>query len=135
MAHFSHINNEGIVDQVIVIDEATLATGHWGDPSEWVQTSYNTSSGDYKRGNTEQEKLTLKVSGTTKDIQARNRKNFAGVGFTYNSVLDAFIPPTPFSGWVLNEDTCQWESPVPYPQDGQTYIWDNDLLDWVTWEP
>jgi hypothetical protein len=130
MAHFAHIT-DGIVDQVIVIDEATLATGHWGDPSEWVQTSYNTIAGKYEKGTTEQEKTSLKLAGTTKDIKARNRKNYAGIGYKYDVALDTFVPPSPFASWVLDKETCNWNAPKKYPTDGKKYSWDEALLDWV----
>ena len=69
----------------------------------WVQTSYNGSI----------------------------RKNFAGIGFTYDEERDAFIAPKPFESWSLNEVTCRWQSPTPYPQDGRLYIWDEDTLTWI----
>lgn len=122
MAHFAHITN-GVVDHVIVIDEATLATGHWGDPSEWVQTSYNTQASEYKKAD--------KMAGTAKDVDARNRKNYAGTGYVYDKVRDAFIPPKPFNSWLLNEETCTWDAPKKYPKDGKPYKWDEELLDWV----
>lgn len=59
------------------------------------------------------------------------RKNFAGIGYTYDEVRDAFIPPQPFPSWVLNEDTCLWEPPTPMPTDGQMYQWDEPTLSWV----
>jgi hypothetical protein len=59
------------------------------------------------------------------------RKNFAGIGYTYNADLDAFIPPKPYPSWVLNEDTCQWQAPVPMPQDGDLYEWDEAAGEWV----
>ena len=91
MSHFAKVEN-GIVTQVIVIEQDVLNTGHWGDPSLWVQTSYNTHGGVHTNGGTPL------------------RKNFAGIGWTYNSALDAFIPPKPEEHeWVLNETTCQWD--------------------------
>jgi hypothetical protein len=110
MAHFAHITN-GVVDQVIVIDAETLASGHWGDPSEWVQTSYNTQGGQHPEGRP-------------------LRKNFAGIGFSYDATRDAFIPPKPFASWVLNEDTCLWGSPVPMPTTGM-HTWDEATTSWV----
>lgn len=114
MAHFAHITN-GIVDQVIVIEADVLATGHWGDPSEWVQTSYNTVGGVHSNGGTPL------------------RKNFAGIGFSYDSVRDAFIPPKDFASWVLNENTCQWEPPTAMPSDGKRYVWRESDTSWVEW--
>lgn len=112
MAHFAHITN-GIVDQVIVIDAETLALGHWGNPSEWVQTSYNTHGGVHALGGTP------------------FRKNYAGIGYSYDSGRDAFIPPKPFASWVLNESTCFWEAPTPMPNDDKRYFWNEEQLSWV----
>ena len=63
------------------------------------------------------------------------RKNYAGVGYTYDADRDAFIPPKPYPSWVLNEDTCRWDPPVPYPSDGNRYTWDEDNGTWVPVEP
>jgi hypothetical protein len=114
MSHFAHITN-GIVDQVIVIDQETLNTGHWGNPIEWVQTSYNTKGGVHVLGGTPL------------------RKNYAGIGYTYDAERDAFIAPKPFNSWVLNETTCLWEAPVAKPE-GQ-YSWNEDTLSWVEIQP
>jgi hypothetical protein len=111
MAHFAHITN-GVVDKVIVIDAETLALGHWGDPSEWVQTSYNTYGGQHPEGRP-------------------LRKNYAGIGYTYDAQRDAFIPPKPFPSWVLNEDTCHWGAPTTMPTDNKMYRWDEPTLSWV----
>jgi hypothetical protein len=111
MAHFAHITN-GIVDQVIVIDEETLALGHWGNPSEWKQTSYNTHGGQHPEGRP-------------------LRKNYAGVGFSYDEQRDAFIPPKPFASWLLNESTCLWDAPITIPTDEKMYRWDEPTLSWV----
>jgi hypothetical protein len=131
MSHFAHIDNNGIVDQVLVISEENLATGNWGNPAEFVQTSYNTTAGDYKLGADTAAKLVLKSSGSKADKDARNRKNYAGIGYSYDRVRDAFIPPKVFMSWILNDVTCQWESPVPHPNDGKMYHWDEQLLAWV----
>ena len=58
------------------------------------------------------------------------RKNFAGIGYTYDSIRDAFIPPKPYNSWILNESTCNWDPPVPYPNNGQLYIWNEETLSW-----
>lgn len=108
--HFAHITN-GIVDQVIVIDQETLNTGHWGDPAEWVQTSYNTHGGQHPDG---------------KPL----RKNYAGIGFIYDSVRDAFYAPQPYPSWVLDEATCLWNAPTPMPTDGKLYAWKEESLAW-----
>ena len=131
MAHFAHVDANGIVDQVLVIDEANLATGNWGNPAEFVQTSYNIKGGEYIKGETEQIKLALKTSGTTKDIEARNRKNFAGVGYTYDKANYVFIPPKPFDSWKLDKNTARWYAPKPMPTDGKKYYWDENLIAWV----
>lgn len=112
MAHFAHITN-GVVDQVIVIDAETLALGHWGDVSEWVQTSYNTRGGVHTQGGTPL------------------RKNYAGIGYTYDAERDAFIPPKPFASWLLNEDTCLWDAPTAMPTDGKMYTWNEETTSWV----
>jgi hypothetical protein len=112
MAHFAKVNN-GIVEQVIVAEPEFFETFVDSSPGEWVQTSYNTRGGQHLLGGTPL------------------RKNYAGVGFTYDRVKDAFIPPKPFASWVLNEDTCLWEAPVPCPQDGKRYKWDEEQTNWV----
>ena len=111
MSHFAKVEN-GIVTQVIVIEQDVLNTGHWGDPSLWVQTSYNTQGGVHKLGGTPL------------------RKNFASAGSTYDSVRDAFIPPKLYPSWVLDEDTCTWVAPVARPTDGKLYAWSEEILNW-----
>lgn len=112
MAHFAKVEN-GIVTQVIVIEKDVLDTGLWGDPKMWVQTSYNTQGGKHTGGGTPL------------------RKNFAGIGYTYDKQRDAFIPPKPFNSWLLNEQSCLWEPPTPYPSDGKEYIWNEEKTAWV----
>jgi hypothetical protein len=113
MAHFAKVEN-GVVTQVIVIDAETLQLGHWGDPSLWVQTSYNTRRGVHSQGGTPL------------------RKNYAGVGFTYDSGRDAFIPPKPFASWVLDEGTCNWDAPTPMPVvEGKRFTWDEPTTSWI----
>ena len=111
MAHFAKVEN-GIVTQVIVIDQETLNSGNWGDPSSWVQTSYNTHGGQHPEGRP-------------------LRKNYAGIGYTYDTGRDAFIPPKPFASWILNETTCLWDSPVAMPTDDKMYRWDEATTSWV----
>lgn len=110
MAHFARIENN-IVTQVIVADTKEWCEANLG--GEWVQTSYNTYGGVHKLGG---EPL---------------RKNYAGVGFSYDAEKDAFIPPQPYASWTLNEETCLWESPVPYPNDNNVYVWDEEKVDWI----
>lgn len=116
MAHFAELDANGIVLRVIVVDnkDTADATGvekeHIGAAfcerlfgGTWKQTSYH--------GNI--------------------RKNYAGVGYAFDAARDAFISPKPFASWVLNEQTCQWEAPVPYPTDGERYMWDEATGTWV----
>jgi hypothetical protein len=112
MSHFAKVEN-GVVTQVIVIEQDVLNTGHWGDPASWVQTSYNTSGGVHTQGGTPL------------------RKNFAGIGYTYDAGRDAFIAPKPFASWLLNESTCQWGAPTAMPTDGKNYVWRESTTSWV----
>lgn len=111
MAHFAKVENN-IVTQVIVAEQDVIDSGLFGDPNSWVQTSYNTKGGQHPEGRP-------------------LRKNFAGVGYTYDATLDAFIPPKPFASWTLNEDTCLWEPPIKHPDDGKLYLWDEGQQNWT----
>ena len=111
MSHFAKVI-DGIVTEVLVIEQDVIDTGLFGDPALFVQTSYNTHGGQHPEGRP-------------------LRKNYAGIGFTYDAERDAFIPPQPFVSWTLNEDTCLWDAPTPYPDDGKLYIWDEATLAWV----
>ena len=115
MSHFAKVI-DGVVVEVLVIEQDVIDTGMFGDPALFVQTSYNTIGGQHP------ENRPL-------------RKNFAGIGYTYDPVLDAFIPPQPYPSWLLNTETCLWEAPVPYPTDGKYYLWDEATLSWVLAEP
>jgi hypothetical protein len=113
MSHFAKVEN-GVVTQVIVIEQDVLNLGHWGDPASWVQTSYNTYGGVHSQGGTPL------------------RKNYAGIGYTYDSSRDAFIPPQPYASWLLNEDTCLWGAPTAMPiVEGKIFIWDEPTISWV----
>jgi hypothetical protein len=112
MSHFAKVNN-GIVEQVIVAEPEFFETFVDSSPGEWIQTSYNTRGGVHANGGTPL------------------RKNYAGIGYTYDRVLDAFIPPKPYASWTLNEDTCLWDAPVAYPDDGKTYSWDEATTNWI----
>lgn len=114
MSHFAEIDENNIVIKVIVAEQDFIDSGVVGDPSKWIQTSYNTSGGVHQLGGTPL------------------RKNYAGPGYKYDVVRDAFIPPKPYDSWVLNEDTCLWDPPVPYPSDGEKYIWEEALQQWKT---
>ena len=112
MAHFAKVNN-GIVEQVIVAEPEFFDTFVDSSPGQWIQTSYNTRGGVHTLGGTPL------------------RKNYAGIGFTYDAARDAFIPPKPYASWTLNEDSCLWEAPVAYPDDGEDYVWDEATTAWV----
>ena len=127
MAHFARINSDNIVISIHLAmnkdclneqGEESEATGiahlngvHGGG-FNLVQTSYNTCAGEHKLGGTP------------------FRKNYAGRGFTFDEVRDAFIPPQPYDSWTLNEDTCRWDAPTAYPDDGKTYTWNEDTTSW-----
>lgn len=114
MAHFAQVEN-GIVMQVIVADQEVIDSGAFG--SGWVQTSYNTQGGQHRWGGTP------------------FRKNYAGIGYTYDAQRDAFIPPKPYNSWTLDEDTCLWQPPVARPTDGKMYDWDETALAWIEVTP
>ena len=122
MAHFAKVEN-GIVTQVLVIEQDEIDTGNWGDPGSWVQTSYNTRGGVH-----------YGPDGKP-DGGVALRKNYAGIGDTYDATLDAFYMPQPYPSWSLNFDTCLWEAPVPKPEPvpGSDYrwIWDEATQSWV----
>lgn len=116
MAHFAELDQNNTVLRVVVVsnrdtaDASGVEKEHIGAAhlekilgGTWKQTSYN---GNF-------------------------RKNYAGQGYTYNSTIDAFVPPKPFSSWVLDENTAQWNSPVPMPQDGKMYQWDEASVNWI----
>jgi hypothetical protein len=117
MAHFAKLDDVGVVVEVHTINNNELLQDgveseskgiqfliDWsGGYTNWKQTSYN----------------------------GKIRKNYAGIGYTYDATRDAFIPPQPFPSWTLNEDTCLWDSPTPMPTDGQRYYWDEATTSWV----
>ena len=118
MAHFAQLDENNIVTQVIVVSNEDIKDSIGNENEEvgiafcknllgrdtiWKQTSYNNSI----------------------------RKNYAGIGFTYDATRDAFIAPKPFNSWILNESTCIWESPVLYPNDGNMYSWDEETTSWL----
>jgi len=120
MAHFAQLDENNVVTQVIVVhnNECLDANGVESEAvgagfcarlfgGTWKQTSYNASM----------------------------RKNYAGIGYTYDAGRDAFIPPQPYPSWVLVEDTCQWQAPVPMPDDGKRYGWDESTTSWVEIQP
>ena len=118
MSHFAQVK-DGIVKQVIVAEQNFIDI--LPDAKDWVQTSYNTRSGVHYDPNT----------GEPDDGVAL-RKNYAGIGYTYDKKRDAFIPPKEYPSWSLNEQTCLWEPPIPYPNDGKIYTWDEENKNWVS---
>jgi hypothetical protein len=129
MASFAKLNSANIVITVESVVNEVLKDSNgieqesigiqflrtlYNEPNAvWKQTSYNTVGGVHNNGGTP------------------FRKNHAGIGFTYDSQRDAFISPKPFNSWILNEDTCLWEAPIPYPIDGQIYIWNEETKNWT----
>ena len=111
MSHFAKVL-DGKVTQVIVAEPEFFQNFVDSSPGEWIQTSYNTKGGVHLLGGTPL------------------RKNYAGIGFTYDREKDAFIPPKPFNSWVLNENTCLWDAPTPTPVDDKQYEWDEETLSW-----
>jgi hypothetical protein len=118
MAHFARLNASNIVQEVIVVDNSNIfdpdgkeseaigiayCQSLYGTATIWRQTSY----------------------------RATFRKNYAGIGFTYDKDIDAFVSPKPFNSWVLNQSIAQWEAPKPYPTDGSVYVWNENTLGWV----
>ena len=112
MAHYAKVVNN-LVTQVIVAEAEFFETFVDSSPGNWIQTSYNTHGGVHSLGGTPL------------------RKNYAGVGYTYNKELDAFIPPKPFASWVLDEETCLWNAPVARPTDNKSYSWNEETLSWI----
>jgi hypothetical protein len=111
MSHFAKVL-DGKVTQVIVAEPEFFETFVDSSPGTWIQTSYNTHGGQHPEGRP-------------------LRKNYAGVGFTYDTVRDAFIPPKPYESWLLNDETCLWDAPVAYPTDGKFYRWDEPTTAWT----
>jgi hypothetical protein len=121
MAHYAILNENNIVTQVIVgKDETDIVLDENGNPYNWEvyygakKTSYNTYGGVHLLGGTP------------------FRKNYAGIGYTYDESRDAFISPKPYESWLLNEEKCIWESPIPMPNhiEGHIWMWNEELLDW-----
>lgn len=114
MSHYAKVIN-GIVEKVIVAEAEFFDTFIDDSAGEWIQTSYNTHGGKhYDEDGNEDDGTPL-------------RKNFAGIGFSYDVDKDAFIPPKLYDSWTLNENTCLWEAPIEYPTDGNVYEWNEDL--------
>ena len=122
MAHFAKLDKQNKVIFVTVgrdEDREEELTERTGDV--YKQTSYNTRGGVHYQGD-----------GTPSADQTKAfRKNYAGLGYTYDAMRDAFIPPKPYASWVLNEQSCLWEAPVAYPTDGKRYVWDELNTKWT----
>jgi hypothetical protein len=112
MAHFAILKSGNIVDQVVVVSNDIATTEQAG--IEFLRNLYKDQH--------------LPVIQTSYNNNIR--KNFAGIGYQYDQTRDAFIPPKPFNSWILNEDTCLWNSPVAYPQDDNIYKWNESTLTW-----
>jgi len=122
MSEFAKIDDNNIVTNVIVAEQDFIDSGKVGDPSKWIQTSHNTKGG-----------IHYGADGNP-DGEVALRKNYAGIGFTYNEAIDAFIPLQTYVGWILNESICQWESPIPVPDDegpDKEYTWDENTQNWI----
>ena len=118
MAHFAKVVN-GTVSQVIVAEPEFFDTFVDSSPGTWIQTSYNTRGGVHYSPETGEP-----------DGGVALRKNYAGIGFTYDATRDAFYAPQPYPSWTLNETSCIWEPPVAYPTDGEMYNWNEETQSW-----
>ena len=125
MSRYAKVNSDGIVTQVISAEAEFFDTYVDETPGEWIKTSYNMRGGVYHIDNVPAEDQSV-IDGD----EARQRKNYAGIGFTYDKNKDAFIPPKPFPSWKLNETTCIWDAPVTRPDDGKDYIWNENTTSW-----
>jgi len=118
MSHFAEIDGEGTVLRVLVVADDKESRGQefladdLGLGGTWKKTSYNTVGGVHSNGGTP------------------FRKNFAGIGYKYDTEKDAFIPPKPFTSWILDEETCLWNAPTPMPTDDKMYVWDEPTTSW-----
>lgn len=134
MAHYALLDSDNIVTQVITggdenenIDYERLYSNFHNQTCK--RTSYNTYRGKhYTNTKTSVYGVFNRVEST--DQSKAFRKNYAGIGFKYDSTRDAFIPPKPYNSWILNEKTCDWESPVEYPDDGNIYLWNEETQSW-----
>lgn len=120
MAHFAKVI-DGTVDQVIVAEPEFFNDFVDSSPGQWIQTSYNTLGGVHYDPETKE---------PSADQSKALRKNYAGIGYSYDTERDAFMPPKPFESWTLNETSCLWDSPVAMPDDGQLYTWNETEQRW-----
>jgi len=123
MPYFAQVptitDGKGLVTDVISADQIFINSGSAGDPFTWIQTSYNTRGGVHYGPDGQP------------DGGVALRANYAGIGSTYDSVNDVFYGPQPFPSWLISAPTWLWEAPVPYPDDGKMYYWDEATLSWV----
>jgi hypothetical protein len=120
MGHYAKVVDGKVVD-VITATQDFFIDFVDTSPGEWIKTSYNTKGGIHYEPDSD-----IPSPDQSKSL----RKNYAGIGYSYDRFNDAFIPPKPFEGWVLNEQTYLWQPPVPYPNDGKDYVWDNLTESW-----
>lgn len=123
MAHYAYLDKNNIVTFVCVgrDDGDTNWEEYYGNGVLCKRTSYNTRGGVYYLPNTNE---------PGPDQSKAFRKNYAGLGYTYDVIRDAFIPPKPYSSWILNDFSCLWESPIPYPNDNNEYTWNEATQSW-----
>jgi len=119
MSHFAKVKSRKVLE-VIVTEQDFINSLPKETGVKWVQTSYNTRGGVHYKPNSNE------LSG-----EDGLRKNFAGVGYTYDTGRDAFYAPKPFTSWTLNEETCLWEPPTPMPDDDKLYQWDESAKEWI----
>jgi hypothetical protein len=117
MSYFAKVEN-GIVTEVIAITQENINSGLWGDPINWIQTSYNTRGG-----------IHYAPDSNTPDGGEALHMNYAGVGFNWDGV--GFYAPSPYPSWVFDKSTYLWQPPVPYPNDKKLYTWNENLINWV----
>ena len=121
MAHYAKVT-DGKVTRVIVAEAEFFKTFVDDSPGDWIQTSYNTRGGIHYQPNSDTH---------SSDQSKALRKNYAGIGWTYDSEKDAFYEPQPYASWTLNTTTCLWEAPTAKPTDGKPYKWDETSKSWV----
>ena len=126
MSYFAKVpqitDGKGLVDETIRADQAFINTGLVGDPFVWIQTSYNTRGGIYYIPNTDT---------PDPDQSKALRANYAGIGYTYDSINDVFYAPQPYPSWTISAPTWLWQPPIPYPSAPGSYYWDEATLSWV----
>ena len=136
MASFVKLNNDNFVIQGVALVNEIFTVNNieieqigidfinnlYKTNDVWKKTSYNTRGGVHYQADN---------NTPSQDQSKAFRKNYAGIGYYYDSIRDAFIPPKPFPSWTLNEDSCLWQSPIPYPNDGKQYYWDEEITSWV----